>query len=188
MRGRRPSPRANSSTSAWIASNSASPSVRAAVDARDRADARAVAPEDLLERVGDLADRRPRTRRLDRQLEQVARRPRPQPRSAPRARPCAGPGRVVRLISSSRAICCRRTSLLSMSRTSIGDSSASRYLFTPTIVSSPRSTRAWRRAAASSMRSFGMPDSTALVMPPSCSTSSMSFHASSASEWVSAST
>ena len=33
------------------------------------------------------------------------------------------------------------------------------------------------RAAASSMRSLGMPDSTALVMPPSASTSSMSAHA-----------
>ena len=53
-----------------------------------------------------------------------------------------------------------------------------RYLLTPTMTSSPRSTAAWRRAAASSMRSFGMPDSTALVMPPSASTSSISFHAS----------
>ena len=60
-------------------------------------------------------------------------------------------------------------------------SSSGRYLLTPTMTSSPRSTRAWRRAAASSMRSFGMPDSTALVMPPSASTSSMSAHASSAS-------
>ena len=41
------------------------------------------------------------------------------------------------------------------------------------MTSSPRSTRAWRRAAASSMRSLGMPASTALVMPPIASTSSM---------------
>ena len=39
---------------------------------------------------------------------------------------------------------------------------ASRYLFTPTITSSPRSMRAWRRVAHSSMRSFGMPASIAL--------------------------
>jgi hypothetical protein len=49
-----------------------------------------------------------------------------------------------------------------------------RYLLTPTMTSSPRSMRAWRRAAASSMRSLGMPASTALVMPPSASTSSIS--------------
>ncbi len=40
--------------------------------------------------------------------------------------------------------------------------------------------RAWRRAAASSMRSLGMPDSTALVMPPSSSTSVMIDQARSA--------
>ena len=33
-----------------------------------------------------------------------------------------------------------------------------------------------------------MPDSTAFVMPPSASTSSINFHASVANEWVSAST
>ena len=41
------------------------------------------------------------------------------------------------------------------------------FLFTPTMVWRPESIRAWARAAASSMRSFGMPASIALAMPPS---------------------
>ena len=48
--------------------------------------------------------------------------------------------------------------------------------------------RACLRAADSSMRSLGIPDSTALVIPPSASTSSISAHAALASEWVRAST
>ena len=48
------------------------------------------------------------------------------------------------------------------------------------MTSSPRSTRAWRRAAASSMRSFGIPAATAFVIPPSASTSSMSERADAA--------
>ena len=52
-----------------------------------------------------------------------------------------------------------------------------------TITSSPRSIIACRRAADSSIRSFGMPLATALVMPPIASTSSISFQASSAS-WL----
>ena len=61
-----------------------------------------------------------------------------------------------------------------MSRTSTSALAvAPRYLLTPTMTSSPRSMRAWRRAAASSMRSLGMPASTALVMPPIASTSSI---------------
>ena len=46
--------------------------VRAAVHARDGTDRGPVPREHLLHRVGDLADGRPRPRRLDRQLEQVA--------------------------------------------------------------------------------------------------------------------
>src|SRR3546814_6825225 len=42
------------------------------VDAGDRADERAVSGVDLLQRVGDLADRGAAARRLDRQLQQVA--------------------------------------------------------------------------------------------------------------------
>ena len=61
-------------------------------------------------------------------------------------------------------------------------------LLTPTMTSSPRSMRACRRAAASSMRSLGMPASTALVMPPSASTSSISLRASAIRLAVSAST
>ena len=81
-----------------------------------------------------------------------------------------------------------RTALLSMSRSSTRRRLARRYLLTPTIVSSPRSMRAWRRAAASSMRSLGMPLSTALVMPPIASTSSISAMRRVASEWVRLST
>ena len=68
-----------------------------------------------------------------------------------------------------------------MSRISIGSSLSLRYLLTPTITSSPRSIIACRRAADSSIRSFGIPEATALVMPPIASTSSISFQASSAS-------
>ena len=71
---------------------------------------------------------------------------------------------------------------------SIGSCSASRYLLTPTITSSPRSTAACRRAALSSIRSFGIPEITALVMPPSASTSSISAQAASASSAVRLST
>ena len=48
--------------------------------------------------------------------------------------------------------------------------------------------RAWRRAEASSMRILGMPASTALVMPPSASTSAISLRASTIMLWVSDST
>ena len=48
--------------------------------------------------------------------------------------------------------------------------------------------RAWARAAASSMRSFGMPASIALAMPPSASTSSMCSQARFARSPVSFST
>jgi hypothetical protein len=61
-----------------------------------------------------------------------------------------------------------------MSRTSRSTASGGGYLFTPTITSSPLSIRAWRRVAASSIRSFGMPATIALVIPPSFSTSSIS--------------
>ena len=89
---------------------------------------------------------------------------------------------------SSRAICWRRTSVLSIDSTSTCSGFVGWYLLTPTMTSSPRSTRAWRRAADSSMRSLGMPEATALVMPPSSSTSSMRAQASVASLSVSAST
>ena len=49
-----------------------------------------------------------------------------------------------------------------------------------------QSMRAWARAAASSMRSFGMPASIALAMPPSASTSSMCSQARFARSSVSA--
>ena len=61
-------------------------------------------------------------------------------------------------------------------------------MFTPTITSSPRSIAACRRAADSSILSFGMPDATAFVMPPSASTSSTSAHAFAASSAVRLST
>jgi hypothetical protein len=77
---------------------------------------------------------------------------------------------------------------LSTSRMSIASSLASRYRLTPTITSSPRSTAACRRAADSSIRSFGIPLATALVMPPMASTSSISAQAASARSAVSFST
>ena len=61
----------------------------------------------------------------------------------------------------------------------------SRYLLTPTMTSSPRSMRACFSAAHSSIRSFAQPLSTALVMPPIASTSSMIAHALSAMSCVS---
>ena len=51
------------------------------------------------------------------------------------------------------------------------------YLLTPITGCRPESIRAWVRAAASSMRSLGMPASIALAMPPACSTSLMWPHA-----------
>ena len=48
--------------------------------------------------------------------------------------------------------------------------------------------RAWVRAAASSMRIFGMPSSMALAMPPAASTSWMCAQARVASSSVSRST
>jgi hypothetical protein len=52
----------------------------------------------------------------------------------------------------------------------------------------PESIRAWVRAAASSTRSFGMPSSIALAIPPAASTSSMCSQARRARSWVSFST
>lgn len=60
-------------------------------------------------------------------------------------------------------------------------------MFVPTMTSAPESMRACLRVAASSMRSLGMPDATALPMPPSSSTSSMSSMASAQSRSVRAS-
>ena len=161
--------------------------VRRAVHAGDATDRGAVAREHLFERVGDLADGRPGPGRLDRQLEQVAVAARAfaqaVERLAARGLVAVGP----QLSRGGRAAA-RARSALSTSRMSTWSSSARRYLLTPTMTSSPRSIAACLRAAASSMRSFGMPDSTALVMPPSASTSSISFHASSARLAVSAST
>jgi len=76
-----------------------------------------------------------------------------------------------------RAICSSRT-VLGTSRISMGASSFTRYLLTPTMTSLPWSMRAWRRAADSSMRSFGMPVSMARAIPPRASISSMIFFAS----------
>ena len=86
-----------------------------------------------------------------------------------------------------RAICASRTLLLSTSSVSSRSSFASRYLLTPTITSSPRSTRACRAAAAVSIIALGQPAATALAMPPSASTRSMISCAASTSCWVSAS-
>lgn len=80
------------------------------------------------------------------------------------------------------SICFCLTLVLSMRRTSKLDSSClSLYLLTPTMTSAPESILAYRRAADSSMRSLGIPETMALVMPPISSTSLMIARASSAS-------
>mmetsp|Transcript_40575 Transcript_40575/g.96084 ORF Transcript_40575/g.96084 Transcript_40575/m.96084 type:complete len:214 (-) Transcript_40575:1456-2097(-) len=66
------------------------------------------------------------------------------------------------------------TEALSMMRALTRLSSFSRMnLFIPTTTSVPASSRACLRAAHSSMRCLGMPDSTALAIPPRASTSSI---------------
>ncbi len=65
-----------------------------------------------------------------------------------------------------------------MLRTSTGSTSSGRYLLTPTTTSSALVDARLALRPRSSMRSLGMPDSTALVMPPSASTSSISVQAS----------
>jgi hypothetical protein len=89
------------------------------------------------------------------------------------------------LTSRSRLICASRTAVLSIWRIASGSSSASLYLLTPTITSSPRSMRACFSAAHASMRSFAQPDCTALVMPPIFSTSAMISQALAAMSCVS---
>jgi len=92
------------------------------------------------------------------------------------------------LTSASRRICAARTSELSISRASTASFSWGGYSFTPTITSSPRSTRACRRAEDSSMRRMGIPAAMARVMPPNCSTSSISSRAASTMSCVRRST
>ena len=72
---------------------------------------------------------------------------------------------------SSFAICCSRTARLATFSTSSSSSWSTVNLLTPITGWRPESMRAWVRAAASSMRIFGMPCSMALAMPPACSTS-----------------
>ena len=71
----------------------------------------------------------------------------------------------------SLAICSSRTFALSTFSTSGSTSFSTMYLFTPISGWRPESIRAWVRAAASSMRIFGMPASMAFAMPPAASTS-----------------
>ena len=87
----------------------------------------------------------------------------------------------------SRATWLSRTAWLSMSSVSIGASSSSLYLLTPTMTSSPESIRACFSAALASIFSLAHPLCTAFVMPPIASISSMIFQAASAICWVSAS-
>jgi hypothetical protein len=78
-----------------------------------------------------------------------------------------------------------RTLTLSTSRISTGSSLASLYLLTPTMTSLPLSMRACFSAALASILSLAQPLSTAWVMPPMASTSSMMAQALSAMSWVS---
>ena len=75
--------------------------------------------------------------------------------------------------------------MLSISRISTGSSWSRRYLFTPTMTSLPESIRACFSAAHCSIFSLAQPDSTARVMPPMASTSSMIAQALSAMSCVS---
>ena len=88
------------------------------------------------------------------------------------------------LSSLSLLICDFLTEALSTSRISMGSSLSSLYLLIPTITSFPASILACFLAAASSIRILGIPVSIALVIPPSSSTSSISFHAFCASSSV----
>mmetsp|Transcript_7849 Transcript_7849/g.24632 ORF Transcript_7849/g.24632 Transcript_7849/m.24632 type:complete len:327 (+) Transcript_7849:1-981(+) len=81
----------------------------------------------------------------------------------------------------SASVCSRSTVVLSMSSTSTCVPSSTTYLLMPTTTSAPLSMRACLRAAASSMRSLGMPLAMALAMPPMPSTSLMISSALSAS-------
>ena len=99
------------------------------------------------------------------------RRQRPGSARPARRRPRPGPGR--RAAAASLAICSARTRLFSTLCTSISWSSSTWYLLMPITVCAPESMRAWVRAAASSMRSFGMPSSMACAMPPCSATSAM---------------
>mmetsp|Transcript_20884 Transcript_20884/g.39199 ORF Transcript_20884/g.39199 Transcript_20884/m.39199 type:complete len:222 (+) Transcript_20884:845-1510(+) len=74
---------------------------------------------------------------------------------------------------SKRAIWLSRTFVLSMANTSTRSSFSNLYLLTPTITSLPESIRACLRAAASSIRNLGMPESTAFAMPPISSISAI---------------
>ena len=188
IRGRRPSSAAKASIVGLAAPAHARVAVeRGAVDARHALGPGAVAAEDLLQRVGDLADGR--AQRASASIARSSRLPvaaRARPRSAPRARP---PPRRRR---AWRGPLARRVELRLAHRgvVDLADRRArlprpSRYLLTPTMTSSPRSMRACFSAAHCSMRSLAQPVSTALVMPPIASTSSMIAHALSAMSCVS---
>ena len=121
------------------------------------------------------------------QREQVAVRPAAASVSASSADRTASASRSARSRRSFSA-CSARTAELSILSTSSSSSSASRYLLTPITGCRPESIRAWVRAAASSMRSFGSPASFALAIPPALSTSWMCSQARAARSAVSRST
>ena len=82
---------------------------------------------------------------------------------------------------SSLASCSVRTREFSTLRTSISWSSVTTYLLTPITGWRPESIRAWVRAAASSMRSLGIPSPIACAIPPASSISMRCSRALSAS-------
>ena len=86
------------------------------------------------------------------------------------------------------ANCWARTAELSTFSTSMSSTESGRYLLTPITGWRPESMRACVLAAASSMRSLGMPASMAAVMPPASSTSSIRDQARAARSAVSRST
>ena len=144
-------------------------------------------PNTVFHGVGDLADRGPGPGRLDAQRQQVAVAAGALGERVERRR-ARGVVAVGAHLLELGDLLLAHLGVVDVEHVDHARGARARYLLTPTTTSSPRSTRAWRRAADSSMRSFGMPDSTALVMPPSSSTSSMSAQALSARSSVSDST
>ena len=178
MRGRRPCSSSKASAAARASSITFHARSRLLpVDAGDRPDRRRMPTVDLLERVGDLADGGLGPGRVDGEREQVARLAVGRLASARRGRASTSPASRSARSRSSFSSCSRRTAALSTLSTSRRSSSASRYLLTPITGWRPESIRAWVRAAASSMRSFGSPWSIARAMPPAASTSWMCAHA-----------
>ena len=160
-----------------------------AVHAGDGTDLAGVAAEHLLQRVGDLPDGGLRAGGVDGERQQVARRCAARPSAIARRRRSAR-RRAASTAPASRSARSRaqlvellgaHLGVVDLEHVDLLVGGRRRYLLTPITGWRPESMRAWVRAAASSIRSFGMPASMALAMPPAASTSSMCAQARRAS-------